>query len=234
VTTLLHLDSSANRTSESVTRRLTALFAQKWRAANGDAGYRYRDLAADPVQQPDTAYCALGRRVERHGLVPLEKVAALAENEAEEREWALALPMIREVRAAGTILIGAPMYNLSVPAALKAWIDRITFPGAFTDPGTGVSVLAGTRVVVVAARGGAYGPGTPGEGFDFQLPYLRAYFRRYGVPDENIRCVAAELTLAGIAPHMARFRPEADRSLSAATAAVTAVVADLEDVARPA
>jgi FMN-dependent NADH-azoreductase len=234
VTTLLHLDSSANRTSESVTRRLTALFAQKWRAANGDAGYRYRDLAADPVQQPDTAYCALGRRVERHGLVPLEKVAALAENEAEEREWALALPMIREVRAAGTILIGAPMYNLSVPAALKAWIDRITFPGVFTDPGTSVSVLAGTRVVVVAARGGAYGPGTPGEGFDFQLPYLRAYFRRYGVPDENIRCVAAELTLAGIAPHMARFRPEADRSLSAATAAVTAVVADLEDVARPA
>jgi FMN-dependent NADH-azoreductase len=158
------------------------------------------------------------------------KVAALAGNEAEEREWTMALPMIREVRAAGTILIGAPMYNLSVPAALKAWIDRITFPGAFTNPDSGESVLAGTRVVVVATRGGAYGPGTPREGSDFQLPYLRAYFRRHGVPDENIRCVAAELTLAGIAPHMARFRPEADRSLSAATAAV----APIEDVGRPA
>ena len=222
MTTLLHLDSSANRTSESITRRLTDLFARRWRAANGDAGYRYRDLAADPVQPLDTAYCALGRRVERHGLVPLDKVSALAENEAEERGWALALPMIREVRAAGTILIGAPMYNLSVPAALKAWIDRVTFPGAFTDPDTGESVLASTRVVVVGARGGAYGPGAPGEGSDFQLPYLRAYFRRYGVPDENISCVAAELTLAGLAPHMARFRPEAGRSLSAATAAVTA------------
>jgi FMN-dependent NADH-azoreductase len=226
VTTLLHLDSSANRTSESVTRRLTALFAETWRAANGDAGYRYRDLAADPVPLPDTAFCALGRRVERHGLVPLDKVAALAETAAEERLWAMTLPLIREVRAADTILIGAPMYNLSVPAALKAWIDRVTFPGGFTDPDTGESVLAGTRVVVVvAARGGAYGPGTPAKASDFQVPYLRAYFRRYGVPDENIRCVVAELTLAGLAPHLARLRPEAGRSLSAATAAVRAAAA---------
>lgn len=230
MTTLLHLDSSANRTSESVTRRLTALFAQDWRAANGDAGYRYRDLAADPVPPPDTAFCSLGRRVERHdGPVPLDKVAALAETAAEERAWALALPLIREVRAAGTILIGAPMYNLSVPAALKTWIDRVTFPRAFTDPDTGDSVLGGTRVVVIAARGGAYGPGTRAEGFDFQLPYLRAYFRRYGVPDENIRCIAAELTLAGLAPHLARRRPEADRSLAAATAAVRAAVTALAD-----
>jgi FMN-dependent NADH-azoreductase len=82
-------------------------------------------------------------------------------------------------------------------------------------------VLASTRVVVVAARGGAYGPGTPAEGNDFQVPYLRAYFRRYGVPDENIHCVAAELTLAGLAPHLARLRPAADRSLAVALAATT-------------
>lgn len=228
--TLLHLDSSANRTGESVTRRLTAAFAGRWRAANGDAGYRYRDLAAEPVPPPDTAYCALGRRVERHGAIPLDKVAALAETGAEERAWALALPLINEIRDAGTVLIGAPMYNLSVPAALKAWIDRVTFPGAFTDPGTGDSVLASTQVVVIAARGGAYGPGTPAAEFDFQLPYLRAYFRRYGVPGQNIRCVVAELTLAGLAPHMARLRPAAERSLSAADAAVRAAAAALADV----
>jgi FMN-dependent NADH-azoreductase len=230
VTTLLHLDSSANRTGESVTRRLTALFAETWRVANGDAGYRYRDLAADPVQPPDTAFCTLGRRVERHGLVPLDKVAALAETAAQERQWAMTLPLIREVRLADTILIGAPMYNLSVPAALKAWIDRVTFPGGFTDPDTGESVLAGTRVMVVAARGGAYGPGTPAEDSDFQVPYLRAYFRRYGVQEANIRCVVAELTLAGLAPHLARRRPEAGRSLSAATAAVRTAAAALTDV----
>lgn len=220
--TLLHLDSSANRSDESVTRRLTAEFAGKWRAANGDAGYRYRDLAADPVAPTDTAHCALGRRVERHGLVPLGKVRTLAENEAEERQWAMTLPLIREVRSAGTIVIGAPMYNLSVPASLKAWIDRVTFPGGFADPDTGRSVLAGTRVVVIAARGGAYGPGTPAAESDFQIPYLRAYFRKYGVRDENIRCVVAERTLAGLVPHLARFRPDAARSLAAASAAVSA------------
>src|SRR5690349_22305484 len=69
VASLLHLDSSANRFGEPVTRELTALFADAWRARHGPAGYRYRDLAADPVP-PDTACCALGRRVERHGLVP--------------------------------------------------------------------------------------------------------------------------------------------------------------------
>lgn len=225
MTTLLHIDSSANRTSESITRRLTALYARGWRAVHGDAGYRYRDLAADPVPPLDTAYCTLGRRVEREdGLVPLEKVAALAENETEERQWSVTLPLIREVREAGTILLGVPMYNWSVPAALKAWIDRIAFPGGFLDPDTGESALSGTSVVVVAARGGAYGPGTPAEACDFQVRYLRALWRRYGVSDENIHCAAAELTLAGLAPHLAARRAEADACLATARAATTALI----------
>lgn len=225
MTTLLHIDSSANRTDESVTRRLTAEYARRWRAVHGDAGYRYRDLAANPVPPLDTPYCLLGRRVEREdGLVPLEKVAALADNEAEEREWAVTLPLIRELREADTVLLGVPMYNWSVPAALKAWIDRIGFPGGFVNPDTGDSVLADTNVVVIAARGGAYGPGTPAEAFDFQVPYLRALFRRFGVADENIQCVAAELTLAGLAPHLASRRGEASASLTAAHAATRALI----------
>jgi FMN-dependent NADH-azoreductase len=227
MTTLLHIDSSANRTSESITRRLTAQYARGWRAVHGDAGYRYRDLAADPVPPLDTAYCLLGRRVERDaGFVPLDKVAARAENEAEERQWSVSLPLIRDVREADTILLGVPMYNWSVPAALKAWIDRIAFPGGFLDPDTGESVLGDTSVVVVAARGGAYGPGTPAEASDFQVPYLRALWRRFGVADENIHCVAAELTLAGLAPHLARRRGEAEASLADARAATTALIPD--------
>lgn len=60
MTSLLHLDSSAHRSEESVSRQLTALFAHTWRTAHGPAGYRYRDLAADPVPPLDTAY-SLGR-----------------------------------------------------------------------------------------------------------------------------------------------------------------------------
>jgi FMN-dependent NADH-azoreductase len=227
MTTLLHLDSSANHSGESVTRQLTARFAQAWRAGHDTARYRYRDLAAEPVPPVDTAFCQLGRRVERHGLLSLDKVGALAANQAEEHQWALTLPLIQEVHTAGIVLIGAPMYNLSVSALLKSWIDRVTFPGGFIDSGTGDSVLSGTRVVIVAARGGAYGPGMPGEKLDFQLPYLRAYFRKQGVPAAGIHVVSAELTVAGVVPGMAGHRRLAERSLAQAQAAVTDLAAAL-------
>ncbi|MFG2629062.1 FMN-dependent NADH-azoreductase [Streptomyces sp. NPDC048473] len=220
---LLHLDSSANRSGESVSRQLTTLFADTWRAVHGPAGYRYRDLAADPVPPLDTAYCSLGRRVERHGLVPPAEVDGLIESPAEKREWALTRPLISDLLASDTVLIGAPMYNYSVSASLKAWIDRVGFPGAFTDADTGDSLLQGTRVVVISTRGGTYGPGTPREAWDFQTPYLRTYFGGLGVADENLCFVSAEMTMAGLVPHLARFRPLAASSLAAARAEVTAL-----------
>lgn len=224
-TSLLHLDSSASHSRDSVSRQLTGLFADTWRKLYGAAGYRYRDLAADPVPLVSPAYAALGQRVERLGVIPPARVAALVEGAAEKREWALTLPLITELLAADTMLIGVPMYNFSVPASLKAWIDRVTFPGAFADPDTGSSLLHGTRVVVVTARGGSYGPGTPRETFDFQAPYLRAYFGNLGVADENLYLVHAEMTRAADVPELAHFQALAARSLTAARAAVTALAA---------
>ncbi|MBB2741227.1 UNVERIFIED_ORG: FMN-dependent NADH-azoreductase [Microbispora rosea subsp. rosea] len=228
MTSLLHVDSSASLAGDSVTRRLTASFADVWCRRHGTIGYRYRDLAADPVPLVSHAYTTLGRRVERHGVVPLARVAAMATDPAEEREWALTLPLIRELLAADTVLVGVPMYNLTVPAALKAWIDRVTFPGAYVDPATESRRLRDTRVVVVTARGGAYGPGTPREGFDFQTPYLRTYFRELGVAEENLHVVQAEMTRAGDVPALARFRELGDRSLAEAYAAVGALAGEGE------
>lgn len=54
--TLLHIDSSAGAADDSVSRRLTGLFAQTWRAHNGTAAHRHRDLAADPVPPLRPAY----------------------------------------------------------------------------------------------------------------------------------------------------------------------------------
>ncbi|MDN5915345.1 MAG: NAD(P)H-dependent oxidoreductase [Pseudonocardia sp.] len=226
MTSLLHLDSGAHRSGESVSRALTALFADAWRARHGSTGYRYRDLAAEPVPPLDTAFCALGRRVEREGMVPPDRVAALAGDPAEKETWAVTRPLITELLAADTVLIGTPMYNFSIPAALKAWIDRVSFPGAFVDPVSGDSLLRDTRVVVITPRGGAYGPGTPGEGWDFHTPYLRAYFARHGVAAENIHVVTAEMTLAELAPHLAHLRPLAEDSRAAATAAVISLATE--------
>ncbi|NUU21376.1 MAG: NAD(P)H dehydrogenase [Streptomycetaceae bacterium] len=220
---LLHLDSSANRSGASVSRRLTARYAKAWRARHGSTGYRHRDLAADPVPPLDTAFCELGRRVERHGFVPPATVPDLIRNRAEERAWARTRPLVAELLAADTVLIGAPMYNYSVSALLKAWIDRVGFPGAFTDPDTGESLLRGTRIVVVTARGGAYGPGTPREGWDFQTPYLRAFFGKLGVAEADIAFVTAELTVADVVPHLHHLRASAADSLAAAEAEVDAL-----------
>ncbi len=159
---LLHLDASAGDPGDSVSRQLTELFADTWRELYPEAGYRYRDLAVDPISPLAPAYTTLGRRVERHGGVPPSRVAALVEGTAEEREWALSLPRVIELLAADTVLIGVPMYDFSVPAALKAWIDRVTFPAAYVDPDTGAPLLRGTRVVLAIARGGGYGSGHRG------------------------------------------------------------------------
>ncbi len=225
MTSLLHLDSSANCCGESVSRQLTASFAKTWRALHGPAGYRYRDLAADPVPPLGTAYCTLGRRLERTGPVAPDQVQTLITDAAERREWALTYPLITELLAADTVLIGAPLYNYSIPASLKAWIDRVSFPGAFIEPDTGRSALAGTRIVVVTTRGGSYGPGTAQESRDFLTPYLRAYFGRHGVPAGHISLVTAELTLAWLAPHLTHLRPAAVSSLAAARTEVTVLAA---------
>ncbi|MFC1436303.1 FMN-dependent NADH-azoreductase [Streptacidiphilus sp. N1-3] len=224
MTSLLHLDSSADRSGGSVSRQLTALFARTWRARHGDsADYRYRDLAAEPVPPLDSGYCALGRRVEQEGRLPADGVAGLAADPAEQRAWELTRPLVAELLAADTVLIGAPMYNYSVSASLKAWMDRVNFPGAFTDPATGDQLLRATRVVVVSARGGAYGPGTPREAWDFQTPYLRAYLESLGLAGQNLRFVSAEMTLSTLVPQLAEFRPLAADSLAAARAELTAL-----------
>jgi FMN-dependent NADH-azoreductase len=150
--TLLHLDSSAHRSPESVSRALTALYADAWRVHHPGGGYRHRDLAADPVPPLTSGYCALGRRLERE--VPQPEVAEVIADAGERREWELTRVLVEEIHAADTVLVGVPMCNYSVPATLKAWIDRVCFPGALTD-------LSGLSVVVVATRGGGYRPGSP-------------------------------------------------------------------------
>ncbi|WP_239154980.1 FMN-dependent NADH-azoreductase [Amycolatopsis sp. FDAARGOS 1241] len=210
---LLRIDSSADG-EESVTRRLTSLFAKHW-----PGEVRHRDLAADPVPPISEAYARLGRRVERRGSVPLPEITALAADDAERREWELTLPFVTEVREAGAVLLGVPMYNFSVPAALKAWIDRLTFPGAFAD------ALRDTRFVVVCARGGAYGPGTPREGCDFQEPYLRTYLTNLGVAQEHLTFVVAELTRVADIPALAGLEHLAEESFAAAERRVLELVA---------
>jgi FMN-dependent NADH-azoreductase len=99
---------------------------------------------------------------------------------------------LEEFLAADVVVVGAPMYNFTIPSQLKAWIDRIAVAGrTFKYGPSGPQGLAGgKKVVIISSRGGLYGPGTPAESLDFQERYLRAVFNFLGVTD--IEVVRAE------------------------------------------
>ncbi|WP_158810566.1 FMN-dependent NADH-azoreductase [Beijerinckia sp. L45] len=166
---ILHLDSSVTGEA-SITRPLTAQVAEKLLAANAGATLAYRNLVEAPLQH----YTAVLRL---HGATP-EVATAAQKLELETGEALLA-----EFFASDVIVIGAPMYNFSVPSQLKAWVDLICVAGkTFKYGEAGPEGLChGKRVVIVSARGGLYGPGSPNASRDFQEAYLKAVFGFLGI-----------------------------------------------------
>lgn len=211
---LLHLDASAR--SDSFSRELGTAFVDHWKAAHPAGTYTYRDLVAEPVEPIDEARVRLAAQSSLNGVRDLAAMDAVAAAPELAGAWAATRPLIEQLLAADVLVIGAPMYNFSVPGSLKTWMDRVTLPWL---------PLADKAAVILSARGGAYGPGTPRERFDFQEPYLRAYFASLGL--ENIEFVHTELTHAPVMPFLADFREVHDASRAAALDAVKALAARL-------
>ena len=205
MTNLLHVDSSI-RGAASVSKEVTASYAKAWRTAHPDGGYRYRDLATEPVPHLDAV---------AHGAAQVDP----AEHTEEQRvAFKHTAESIDDVRWADTLLIGAPMYNFTVSSLLKVWMDRLFVPGHMADPRTGRSVLSDKQVVIATARGGSYAPGTPREPLDFQEPYLRGVLGQIGLLD--ITFVHTEMTLADTVPALAQFKDLAAQSRRSAHDAV--------------
>ncbi|MEU8226656.1 NAD(P)H-dependent oxidoreductase [Kribbella sp. NPDC048915] len=190
MTTLLHLDASARANSHS--RRLSAAFAQAWRTARPEDTYVYRDLVADPVPPIGQAWTELCDYALEHEITDPARLPEGARTEAQQAAWAVVEPLLQELVAADVLLIGTPMYNFSVPASLKAWIDQVTFPKARLD----------LQVVVASARGGSYVPGAPRYAVDHQERYLRDFFDgHFGVTD--VTFVNVEWVNATVDPALA-------------------------------
>ena len=161
--TLLHIDSSPRRTS--VSSRLTAAFVAKWKERNPGGRIIHHNTSLENFPSLDEA------KVEAFFTAPE------ALTSAQKQTLACSDSLVDELLAADVIVLGAPMWNLSIPASLKAWIDLIvrerrTF--AFTPHGVAPLVPAGKRVYVFTARGGAYPPDSPFHALDHQEPYLRS------------------------------------------------------------
>jgi Acyl carrier protein phosphodiesterase len=155
---LLHIDSSALG-GNSISRQLTAAVVETWRKALPDLVVDYRDLDSEPVPH-------------------LTGASLAGTNEAEKADAERTLQQFLE---ADVLVIGAPMYNFTVPSTLKAWIDRIAVAGRtfrYTENGP-EGLAGGKRVIVVSTRGGLH-TGAP---TDFQEPYLRQIFAFLGIND---------------------------------------------------
>jgi len=96
--------------------------------------------------------------------------------------------VLDEFLAAETIVIGAPMYNFTLPTQLKAWLDRILIAGkTFRYTADGPEGLAGGRRVIVAlARGGIYDAGSPAAALEHLETYLRGVFNFIGIDPEFV------------------------------------------------
>ncbi len=128
--------------------------------------------------------------------------------DAQRDALALSDTLIAEIKAADTLVIGAPVYNFGVPSTLKAWIDHIcragiTFQYAETGP---KGLLEGKRAIIVLASGGT----KLGSDFDFVSGYLRQIMNFIGITDVEI--VAADRILA-----------EGDQAIAEAREAIAAL-----------
>jgi FMN-dependent NADH-azoreductase len=189
---LLHIDSSARASSES--RKLTARFVEDWKLENPTGSVTERDLATTPLPHiTDTWSATYGDPAK----LTLEQRQYLATSDE----------LIEELRAADTVVIGAPMYNHMISWELKAWIDQVMRMGkTFVYGANGPKgLLTGKRAVVITARGGSYPAGSPRAAVDFQGPYLRHILATMGFSDvtfihaENLMSQQAEASRAGAA-----------------------------------
>ncbi|MAK98248.1 MAG: FMN-dependent NADH-azoreductase [Citromicrobium sp.] len=154
---ILHIDSSITGHA-SASRELTAAIVTSLKDGNGDAEVTYRDLAAEPLS---------------HLTLP-------AFGEADSAE------ALAEFKAADTVVIGAPMYNFTIPSQLKAWIDRILVAGEtfrYTETGAVEGLSGGKRVIVAIARGGLYGEDSEQRSVEHAERYLTSVLGFIGITD---------------------------------------------------
>jgi FMN-dependent NADH-azoreductase len=118
---------------------------------------------------------------------------------------ALAATLVEEMLAADAIVLAVPLYNFGVSQHIKAWIDLIITEPRASLPGR--PLLAGRPVVLATVRGGAYGPGTPREGWDHSTGYLTHVLGTVWGADLTV--VEREFTLVGVNPAMDAFTDQA-------------------------
>ncbi|MDV2453605.1 FMN-dependent NADH-azoreductase [Xanthomonas hortorum] len=174
MTTILHIDSSILG-AYSVSRTLTADIVARQLAFHPGAQVVRRDLVADAAMHLSDAHLAVFQGGE-------------VGSTALGQDLATGGAYIDELFAADIIVIGAPMYNFSIPSQLKGWIDRVCVAGRTFKYGTDglEGLVTGKKVFLASTRGGVYSGSSPTADQDFQEPYLLRALAFIGMTDVTI------------------------------------------------
>lgn len=154
----------------SISNRLVRHTVDELRRTEPASNVVTRDLGSDPLPH-----------------LTGDAAAALRAEPATRRQRAareLSDGLVAELKAADTLVIGAPMYNFGIPTTLKAWFDHVVRAGVtfrYTEAGA-EGLLPGKRAIVILTRGGFYSDG-PAKAFDSQEPHLRALLNFIGIED---------------------------------------------------
>ena len=182
---ILHVKASP-RGSESFSIRAAEAFLDSFLQAHRDFKVQTLDLFATELPE----FCAPAAKA---------KYAILAGGEPRdeaEAAWKPVIQLVEHFKSADAYLISSPMWNFGIPYRLKQYVDVLVQPGlTFTySPEEGYSgLVTGKPLVLVLARGGAYGEGSGAEPFDMQKLYLETIFAFIGFTD--IRTIIVEPTL---------------------------------------
>ena len=170
------------RLDYSVSGKLTAEFIRQWRATHPGGSVVVRDLVETSLPFVDVPWI----------------LGAFSAPATHSAEAAAAIrvsdELVAELQSADRIVVGTPMYNFSIPARLKAWIDHVVRVGV-TVSADNQGLLTGKSADVILASGGDFAPGSPIEKFNQASGYLRQVFAYIGITDVNI--ILAARTHAG-------------------------------------
>ena len=170
---ILQIDSSSLGAA-SASRQLTASIVASLVQANPTASVTTRDVGSAPLAHLSGDVLQAMRSAEPDALSAVQR-----------QERVLTDAVLGEFLQADVIVIGAPMYNFSIPTQLKSWIDRIAQAGKtfkYTENGP-VGLAGGKRVLIASSRGGAYSTTAALQALDHQEAYLRTVFGVLGITD---------------------------------------------------
>ena len=172
MTKLLVVETSP-RGDASISRNMTRRFVEEWRAAHPGDEVTQRDLMETGLEFVTAPW--------------LQAYFTPPDQHTQEMKDALALSdtLVAELLDADEIVIATPVYNYTVPAVLKAWIDHIVRKGR-TLGFDGSGLVAGKSATVLIASGGVYTDGSPIRDRDIATQYLRLILKVIGIEDVTV------------------------------------------------